>query len=544
MDQQPVDKCAAGNTAQRRFRSVLRSAHAQRGQALVLSVIVLLVLCLGLVMLFDTGQVVTKKVQLTNAADAAAYSVAIEQARALNTAAYLNRAEVANQVAIAQIVTLQSYGIYTDSSAGRWSKYADVLAPIPYIGEVALEVSETLLEVQQSIAEVLPGTDKAGTLAVNALNDLDGIYSEAQAHIFQVFAVQTGVSTVRDVVKANTLDADGQSTATIPDLGVALLGAQLAQFAGVGSNNPVTGGNLGYTTRYQIPQAANGLVGAPRSWAGDRDASVMMDARDGFSADRNASFGPFKKAGATDLVDYNRWVAVDTAKIDFDLFLFSIKVTTGMGAAAALPNSSTYNSSAIISPGIRLTRGSGDGPADYRPGHGTGWDSPYDSGYHEDPYNGALNNVGDVAGDPTDKIFTQMSPQQVSWMPSSHSGLQDYNDVDPDKAMQPYDTSASDKSDVGPIFTVFVQQPSGTVRTSSTLGMTTGDLKLTDQSPGNAISAVSSAQVYYSRPQSLFPRPDDKRELGSLFEPYWQVRLVDTPTDYKVALGLLANFGG
>jgi hypothetical protein len=543
MDQQSIEKHAAMNSAQRRFRG--GSVRVQHGQALVMSIIVLLVLCLGLVMLFDTGQVVTKKVQLTNAADAAAYSVAIEQARALNTAAYLNRAEVANQVAIAQIVTLQSYGIYTDSTAGRWSRYLSYLEWIPYIGEVAAEISQTLQEIKQTIAEVLPETDKAGTFAVSALNELNDIYSQAQAHIFQVFAVQSGVSTVRDVVKANTLDANGQSTATIPDLGVALLGAQLAQFAGVGSSNPVTGGNLGYTTRYQIPQAANGLVGAPRSWAGDRDADVMMAARDGFSASRNASFGPFTKAGATDLVDYNRWVAVDTAKFDLNLFLFDIEFTTGMGAAAALPNSSNYNSSAIISPGIRLTMGSGTGPTNYRPGHGTGWDSPYTSGYHEDPYNGALNNVGDVAGDPTDRSYTQTSPQQVSWMPSSHSGLQDYNDVSPNKAVEPYDTSSSDKSDVGPVFTVFVQQPSNSVRTSSTLNMTTGDMKLNDQGVGSAISAVSSAQVYYSRPQTLFPRPDDKRELGSLFEPYWQVRLIDTPTDYKVALGLLTGvFGG
>lgn len=522
------------------------AGQRQRGQALILAVICLLVLCLAFLAVFDTGQVVSKKVQLTNAADAAAYSVAIEQARALNTAAYLNRAEVANQVAIAQIVSLQSYGIYIDSSAGRWSRYLSYLEWIPYVGEVAAEISQALKTAQEGIASALAATHGGGTMAVNVLNILNGAYSFAQKHVFEAFATQTALVTASDVVKANTVDVEGQSSATIPAVGKGLLYAQLAKFAEVtGSKDlPLARANWGYTTRFTIPASPNGLTGTQRTWAGDRDANVMMQARDGLSSHRNASLGPFTKKGSTDLVDYNRWVAVDTSKFDVDLWLFSIKFTTGMGAAAALPAGATFKSKAIISPGIRLTKGSGDGPSDYRPGHGWGWDSPYD-GHHDDPYNDALGNVGGVASDPTDKSYTQMVPQEVSWMPSRKSGLQDYNGVDPGKASEPYNTSSSDKGDVGPIFTVFVQEPDDKVRTGANIGMEYGDLKLKNQGADNGISAVSSAQIYYDRPMDLDfmhrNQNSDERELGNLFEPYWQVRLVETPNAYKIALNLTAG---
>jgi hypothetical protein len=42
--------------------------------------------------------------------------------------------------------------------------------------------------------------------------------------------------------------------------------------------------------------------------------------------------------------------------------------------------------------------------------------------------------------------------------------------------------------------------------------------------------AMSLAQVYFQRPRSLIPRLfGHRREMGSLFSPYWQARRVDTP---------------
>jgi hypothetical protein len=61
-------------------------------------------------------------------------------------------------------------------------------------------------------------------------------------------------------------------------------------------------------------------------------------------------------------------------------------------------------------------------------------------------------------------------------------------------------------------------------------------LQAPDAAQNNKMTALASAQVYFDRPQKLFPRADKERELGSLFSPYWQARLVDTPTSVKLEL--------
>jgi len=45
-------------------------------------------------------------------------------------------------------------------------------------------------------------------------------------------------------------------------------------------------------------------------------------------------------------------------------------------------------------------------------------------------------------------------------------------------------------------------------------------------------ASVSASEVYFSRP---VPRADGKTELASLFNPYWQVHLIEVPDDIKAA---------
>ena len=80
--------------------------QTQRGQVLPFAT-VFLALCAGLFLFMtNAGQMTVEKTRALNAADAAAYSAGVVQARGLNFAAYSNRAMVANQVAIAQALTL------------------------------------------------------------------------------------------------------------------------------------------------------------------------------------------------------------------------------------------------------------------------------------------------------------------------------------------------------------------------------------------------------------------------------------------------------
>lgn len=84
------------------------ASSVQGGQALALGLVLAGAGSLALVLLYDLGQTVLARQRLTHAADAAAYSGALVQARALNMMAYINRAQMGHQVAMAHLATLAS----------------------------------------------------------------------------------------------------------------------------------------------------------------------------------------------------------------------------------------------------------------------------------------------------------------------------------------------------------------------------------------------------------------------------------------------------
>ncbi|OZI30131.1 hypothetical protein CAL29_18895 [Bordetella genomosp. 10] len=103
----------------RRSRAVRRRA---RGYALPLALGLVSVGVLSLVVLHDHGNTVAARVRLTHAADAAAYSGALVQARALNLLAYVNRTQVAHQIALAHVATLASWAQFGENEAARFRR--------------------------------------------------------------------------------------------------------------------------------------------------------------------------------------------------------------------------------------------------------------------------------------------------------------------------------------------------------------------------------------------------------------------------------------
>jgi hypothetical protein len=92
-----------------------------KGQALVPALLLLSVCGMAWVALYNLGQVAASRTRLTHAADAAVYSAALEQARVLNLLAYINRAQIAHQVAMAHLVTLATWAQFSDNEAQRRS---------------------------------------------------------------------------------------------------------------------------------------------------------------------------------------------------------------------------------------------------------------------------------------------------------------------------------------------------------------------------------------------------------------------------------------
>lgn len=469
-----------------------------RGQALVLAIVALLVLCLGVIVLFNTGQAVGKKTELVNAADAAAYSAAVEQARAYNLIAYMNRASVANEVAMAQMVSWYSWMNFTYRGTDNFKDAVQAIAIIfdlsvvgAEVGAALQEVVTALSEVKTAVKEIRDGMQVAFSTASTVIGGLNEAYSVASRAIATAEPLER-LQIARDVVSRNTA-----GKASIGWRGDALL-LNDARNA------------MAFTSYY------NNF--ATRNPGADRYANVVMEARDGFSRQRNGGIGPLHKRGGTDLVDYKHWVGVDTLNVKFSALFVHLDVPMAWGGGAAVEENWRSSFRSTASPGYN---------------RGRGWDSPYTSDRgHTARYAGGIDNgkagqmvLSSPAMDGSDKAFIR------DYAPGG-PGLRPYEDIDAGKAILPYADDGGDPDRVGPIFTVLVEQPMNTVHTANNVPGIGGppDFQAPDQTVAGDMTALSTAQVYFSRPRSLFPNlVDSRRELGNLFSPYWQARLIDTP---------------
>ena len=98
-------------------------AFSQGGQVLPLGLILSAVVLIAWVLSLNLGRLMHNKASLLRATDAAVYSAAVAQARALNLHAYLNRAQLAQQVAMAHLITMASAERYRATLARQASRF-------------------------------------------------------------------------------------------------------------------------------------------------------------------------------------------------------------------------------------------------------------------------------------------------------------------------------------------------------------------------------------------------------------------------------------
>lgn len=522
-----------------------------RGQALVLFLTLIGVLCLGVILLFDTSQVVNKKVRLTHTADAAAYSAAVQQAKAYNFAAYMNRAQVGNEVAIAQIVSMWSWlnMLHTHTRVGytTFTALATTFFWVPGVNAILTALARVYNVAERVAGYARKGVRELTTLGgvipglegglVSGLSRLNQGYSLATTAVLDYVGLYDGYTTVREVVERN------DPTAKMGVLGHGLLINQLR----IASGHEVPGGFLKppVLERHQRPASA-GVNHAGMN----RFRNVIMGSRDRFTADRGQNFsfegiisgGTY---GGTDMVDYERWAGMDT----MDVQILSLRLPLGWGGAQAVE----HGDPAFL-PGIE--QGREGGPGWYSHLHTRDEDYP--------PYGGAAGvtarnadqypsvNTPWVMG--STNYFTQRGDAYYR----DYQGLQPYHDVKPEIARTPEGENA------GPIFTVYLYSERADGRTSQDIdgigsADASGPLHLESHMDGNdRITAVSSAQTYFHRPRDrneLFkrmvprswnqePETDEQLEMGSLFSPYWQARLIETPMGEYAAIGIDQIMGG
>ena len=143
----------------------------QRGQIAPVALFGVLIASAVLVVMFNTGQKVTERSQVANAADAAAYSGAVWTARHLNFMAYTNRAMIANHAAVGHFVSYVSWVRYINDSLQAIDR---VTQWIPYVGQY-VDLAE------QISAQVRDATEQAARITVPALDGWNANFRAAQA---------------------------------------------------------------------------------------------------------------------------------------------------------------------------------------------------------------------------------------------------------------------------------------------------------------------------------------------------------------------------
>jgi hypothetical protein len=132
----------------------LSKSHWHRGQIAPVALFGVLITSAVLVVMFNTGQKVTERSLVANAADAAAYSGAVWTARHLNFMAYTNRAMIANHVAVGHFISYVSWVRYINDSLQAIDR---VTQWIPYVGQyvdLAEQISAQVRDATEQAAQI------------------------------------------------------------------------------------------------------------------------------------------------------------------------------------------------------------------------------------------------------------------------------------------------------------------------------------------------------------------------------------------------------
>lgn len=124
----------------------------QRGQALALALVLAVLGAAGLFHMFRTGQTLAHKTRLLNAADAAAFGAAVWRARVLNFNAYSNRAIIAQEVAVAQALTLQSWSRHFAQFSRNAGRMASVHPPLAAVFDTLAQTAEAARDLADTTA--------------------------------------------------------------------------------------------------------------------------------------------------------------------------------------------------------------------------------------------------------------------------------------------------------------------------------------------------------------------------------------------------------
>jgi hypothetical protein len=471
-------------------------AAGQRGQVLVWFLAFAATLAVVFAGVYSVGQVTSEKQKVVNATDAAAYSGALTEARALNLASYTNRAVIANEVLVAQMVSLDSWTSYFEKATENYEKEAKALSVIPYVGVLFKALALTLKALNTVVKPLAKAMDSTTPVAISAWELLyAGWYNATIVPAFTPPVMALAAHAAAENVLAQNVARQGGRKDSAP---------RLMQVMPLAVRNEFQWSRL--IKRYK-KTGISGSASDDRKYA----AELLLASRDAFSTDRSGSDTPFlkllfgnselcipfviklgsEKQGPTRLVNFDRWEAQDTVEFKLKVSPGGVSgCTWGKGTVAIPQGWGRATADRNGSRGTRINTGSGAGNLAFSANHG---------------------NRG-------------------------YTGVKELYDVERGADGKPLHEEAT--------YAVAAAKPGTAVRTNESLGYmnrpVAGPLGSPEMKAGFAkdeVAAMSEARIFFERPvrsslditgASLF-RADGHKEYASLYNPYWQVRL-STPS--------------
>lgn len=431
----------------------------QKGQSTILILVFSLILILTFIFVFNTSQMLSERQQIKMLADRTAYATATRQARLLNLNAYINRIQVANQLAIAQGVSTASWTKYASKTSENMSTITTLFPP----------VSAAFKNMGKGLSEFSDGLGtyiKAYGIEVKAIEGLqDGLNLTANINIFAT--PQEFVNQSSSDYKANLI----LSQSKLP---------------------------INIIKKYQDRER-------------QRMADVVLSSADDFITNRsknnivpgiglpNVDFYRIHKAGGTELINLNEWKGVDTLSIHHEYIYFKR---------------------------FRLRHGHQEIPI--------GWGSSAISNDGKDKAirTGSYGGASGINPNARNRAESNKPSWDVKRTRSSVTGIGIPNFYE-----------LSDIQNKNPIFPLVIslkkqKEHLTTVNRNSNFHVGTqlslldnyDDLSRNTLSNGD-MRAVTTAEVYFQRPWNMEVQKNSiDHEVGSLFSPYWKVRINDDMT--------------
>lgn len=193
----------------------IRSLSWYQGQAMILGLSLMGVVLIALISMYSVGHLISDKTKQTHAVDAAAYSGALIQARALNMQAYINLAQIGHQMAMAHLVTLGSWAKWASTEAKSLSRSN----PPAWVIATHFGAKHGAAYTQAARAYALQGIANQGNLLYQQFVKHDEIVEKVLSKVS--YAIQQSMNKARDqaieeVLRQNYVNHSIQKVGSLP----------------------------------------------------------------------------------------------------------------------------------------------------------------------------------------------------------------------------------------------------------------------------------------------------------------------------------------